>query len=87
MKQFRILLFFIFISAGCATHYQCDEPEAIILFYLRAPTAGHVQIAAGYQTINGSVRYRPCLTKSREKQDSKFSGTRIHAQCHYIHNA
>jgi hypothetical protein len=47
MRTFSILLIFTLACTGCATHYQRDEPEAI-LFYLRAPKAGHVQIAASY---------------------------------------
>lgn len=46
-----IRIFFTFLTAltmaGCINHYYRNEPDAVV-FYLKAPNAQNVQIAASY---------------------------------------
>jgi len=74
MQTFRILLIFILASAGCATHFQRDEPEAI-LFYLREPKANQVQIAASYNgyTLQPAKRQNLNLWITRMPKGIDFS--------------
>lgn len=74
MRTFSILLIFILACTGCATHYQRDEPEAI-LFYLKAPKANRVQIAASYNeyAIQTAKRLNSKLWVTRMPRGIDFS--------------
>ena len=73
--QWRMIFFVVIVTiSGCAVHFQRPESDAVV-FYLKAPNAQRVQIAASYNgfAVQPARRHNATTWMARLPKGISFS--------------